>query len=370
MWLGFLFCTASLDIKFDFTTATFLSSAKIPELRISYEIPQNQLTFIKLNDKFTARYQVTCILSQKDREIGDTWILEDTVGSYEATSRRDLIKGTVRVGVPAGNYKFKFDIDDLNSQRAGEVVQDITVKDLTQNYPQSVSDFLFTSKIYEEGDTGALYFEVYNFSGEPFELTYKIGEIEGHIQFTDTVFVNPVKIEIPVTDLEFGTQLVRISMSNLEFQDTLYIKEPFWARGYEERVTQLYYIAEPGEIDSLRDVPITERELAWKKFWKKRDPTPGTEKNEFEEVYFQRIDYANEHFSCSFKGWKTDRGRVYIKIGAPDDVERHPFEIDQRPYEVWYYYALKFKFVFVDEHGFGDYVLVSPPYWDEDIQFR
>ena len=57
-------------------------------------------------------------------------------------------------------------------------------------------------------------------------------------------------------------------------------------------------------------------------------------------------------------------GRVFIIFGPPSDVERHPFDIDAKPHEIWYYYDLNRSFLFVDEEGFGEYRLKSP-FWDE-----
>ena len=68
-----------------------------------------------------------------------------------------------------------------------------------------------------------------------------------------------------------------------------------------------------------------EREKFVEQFWARRDPTPGTEKNEFKEEIYRRIDYANVHFGDSqgVAGWKTDRGRIYIQYGPPDEIEAH-----------------------------------------------
>ena len=90
--------------------------------------------------------------------------------------------------------------------------------------------------------------------------------------------------------------------------------------------------------------------------------TPGTPRNEFKMEYFERVAYANAHFKYNFKeGWQTDRGRVYVTYGKPDDVERHPFEADQRAYEIWKYDNLEggVEFVFVDlSNAMNDYGLV------------
>jgi GWxTD domain-containing protein len=60
-----------------------------------------------------------------------------------------------------------------------------------------------------------------------------------------------------------------------------------------------------------------------KDFWLKRDPTPGTPENEFQEEHYRRIAYANERFASTIPGWKTDRGRIYITFGPPDEIEDH-----------------------------------------------
>jgi GWxTD domain-containing protein len=66
-----------------------------------------------------------------------------------------------------------------------------------------------------------------------------------------------------------------------------------------------------------------EREHFIEQFWLRRDPTPGTLENEFREEHYRRIAYANEHFASRIPGWKTDRGRIYITYGPPDEIEDH-----------------------------------------------
>ena len=67
-----------------------------------------------------------------------------------------------------------------------------------------------------------------------------------------------------------------------------------------------------------------ERDNFIEAFWQRRDPTPDTEENEFKEEHYQRIAYANEHFAAGVPGWKTDRGRIYIVFGKPDETDSHP----------------------------------------------
>jgi len=67
-----------------------------------------------------------------------------------------------------------------------------------------------------------------------------------------------------------------------------------------------------------------ERDQFIEQFWLRRDPTPDTVENEYKEEHYRRIAYANEHFAAGIPGWRTDRGRIYIMFGPPDEIESHP----------------------------------------------
>lgn len=103
-------------------------------------------------------------------------------------------------------------------------------------------------------------------------------------------------------------------------------------------------------------------------FWKRRDIDPMTSENEFKIEYQKRVAYANDNFTSSFrKGWNTDRGRVYIIYGPPDDIERYPSSYDAEPYEIWNYNSLQggVIFIFIDRTGQGDYRLVHSNHRNE-----
>src|SRR5712692_8530963 len=116
-----------------------------------------------------------------------------------------------------------------------------------------------------------------------------------------------------------------------------------------------------------------ERERFIEEFWRRRDPDPDTDENEFKERYYERIAYANEHYASGIPGWKTDRGRIYITWGKPDEVETHPsggaYEREPQegggststyPFERWFYRYLPgvgsgVEIEFVDPTGSGEY---------------
>jgi GWxTD domain-containing protein len=128
----------------------------------------------------------------------------------------------------------------------------------------------------------------------------------------------------------------------------------------DDAVRQVKYIATSAENKQLRNASPREKPEVFREFWKRRDPTPKTEQNELMDEYYLRVQFSNENFTTNREGWETDRGRIYIVYGPPTDIERHPFEANSRPYEIWYYSPIARRFVFVDYTGFGDYTLAGP----------
>ncbi|MFH1143562.1 MAG: GWxTD domain-containing protein [Candidatus Eisenbacteria bacterium] len=128
---------------------------------------------------------------------------------------------------------------------------------------------------------------------------------------------------------------------------------------FRETLDALGYIAEEDEVEELRMAAPEERRSRWAAFWALRDPTPDSAGNEYKEEFFDRLRYANAQFSLVRPGWRTDRGRIYIRHGEPDMVDRRPFQAGSFPTEIWHYDHLGLRLVFVDRNGFGDYVLVS-----------
>ena len=125
-----------------------------------------------------------------------------------------------------------------------------------------------------------------------------------------------------------------------------------------------------------------ERENFIRDFWNRRDPSPDTEENEYKDEYYERIAYANEHFSSGKQGWLTDRGRIYVKWGKPTEVESHPTGTQYArnsyaegstptyPFEVWFYRYLPgvgsgVEIEFVDPTGSGEYRIARNPFEKE-----
>ncbi len=122
-----------------------------------------------------------------------------------------------------------------------------------------------------------------------------------------------------------------------------------------------------------------ERDQFIEQFWLRRDPDPDTPENEYKDQYFERIQYANEKFASGIPGWKTDRGRIYITFGKPDEIESHPAggsydrpsyegggNTTTYPFETWWYRHIEgigsdIEIEFVDPSGSGEYRIARSP---------
>ncbi len=181
-----------------------------------------------------------------------------------------------------------------------------------------------------------------------------------------------------------------------------------WERDPREFLEEAHFLLDDADLEArYAEYTAGEQEAYLDRFWKERDPTPLTAQNEERDKFYERVRYANEHFGLQgvVTGMLSDRGRIYIRYGEPDEIRmqvmpiggqslqqvareiaaidddpaavnlRRPLGIgtDERPFEVWTYdrvlspeserirggsqQRMKRKFVFVDEQGYGNYTL-------------
>ncbi len=154
------------------------------------------------------------------------------------------------------------------------------------------------------------------------------------------------------------------------------LERPF-RKWLEEDVA--YIITDEERAAFKRLQTAEEMEQFIEQFWLRRDPTPDTPENEFKEEHYRRIAYANERFASGIPGWKTDRGRIYITFGPPDEIESHPsggsyvrpwYEgggtTATYPFEIWRYRWIEgigsdIMIEFVDPTLTGEYRMTMDP---------
>ena len=150
-----------------------------------------------------------------------------------------------------------------------------------------------------------------------------------------------------------------------------------WKKWMQEDV--LYIITDEEKQAFKRLKTDEERQEFVEQFWMRRDPTPDTEENEYKEEHYRRIAYANDHYASGIPGWKTDRGMIYIKYGAPDEIDSHPSggsyerpieegggETSTFPFEDWRYRYIEgvgtnVMIEFVDTTMSGEYHISLDP---------
>jgi GWxTD domain-containing protein len=150
-----------------------------------------------------------------------------------------------------------------------------------------------------------------------------------------------------------------------------------WKKWLNEDVVYIITDQEKAAFKKLQT--DEEREQFVEQFWRRRDPTPDTEENEYKEELYRRIAYANEHYASGIPGWKTDRGMIYIKYGPPDEIESHPSggtyerpiqegggETSTYPFEDWRYRYIdgigtNIIIEFVDPTMTGEYHMTMDP---------
>jgi GWxTD domain-containing protein len=133
---------------------------------------------------------------------------------------------------------------------------------------------------------------------------------------------------------------------------------------------EVVYIITPKEKDVFQKLETDrERDIFIEAFWKQRDPSQGTPRNEFKEEHYRRLSYANEHFGRGTPrpGWRTDMGRVYIVLGSPNNIEYFENVMNVYPTQIWAYLGdpkiglpPAFNIVFFKKYGTGEYVFYSP----------
>lgn len=126
-----------------------------------------------------------------------------------------------------------------------------------------------------------------------------------------------------------------------------------------DQIEQIKYIASQNEWKKIKDIPVNQLYQVIDDFWELHNTNPNSSRNETRELFYSRVLKAEELFSVHSKlrGWKSDRGRVFIKYGQPDEIidEVHP--LNKHPYIRWYYYKSNTSYLFIDKSGYGNYKL-------------
>lgn len=174
---------------------------------------------------------------------------------------------------------------------------------------------------------------------------------------TKEAFISAKRFYLYNPDVVDSTVIKRLNAGLMGSEFAIYNNEEC-----DKMFSQAKYISAQKEIEQYAklDSVNAKREFLFN-FWNNRDTDPATPNNEFKEDYMRRVVFANKNFGRVGKeGYLTDRGRIYLTYGEPDQRDLFPNEQDLKPYEVWFYNQIEggVSFIFGDLTGFGNYELL------------
>ncbi len=366
-------------------------------LEIELGLINDVLQFVRIDSgTYAAGYEVAVdvVDEDKNRIAGSLFRRRLMVNTFdESNSREHLNQECVTLQVPPGTYRLMLDIMDLETRKHLRREREIEVRDYRADrlqmgefgffeQPSGHPDSLLRNLSREftdrrarpvvrvpvgglvPGDSAVLRFRLSDWKNR------RIAEWQKAFlpQTRATVF-NEI---LPDSVLKNGRYKITVicrqgkrQQHGKDFFAIQYARAPGKAApsviDINDRIGPMKYILPEDPYRKLIAADSAEQRIFWEQFWKRRDPTPGTPENELQQEFYRRVAFANCHFTLiadQRRGWQTDRGRIYIRYGAPDWVRRPGQELDHFQTEVWYYRNLDRRFVFRDKHGNGDFKLI------------
>jgi GWxTD domain-containing protein len=360
------------------------------------EVPVRELFFASREDEsFEAVVDITVLIFEKGFQVaGDTWRHRLRAPSLlTARNSSRALRKTIRFPVPPGDYDVEVGISQPEAGTGGKLrlplkavrspKKGLRIAPLLfgvcpggNEKPHSIRENpLLGRRFGNPLPPVCLYTQVHHpktDAGEVLQVRWSLETLTETDVRSDTMEIpaghefTDVLVPLPLEKLWMGTYSLRLECRLRKWKEeantTFEMDETRVSLGkeFESTLEMVKIIANEEEIEALESAPHSDRQKAWDDFWKGRDPTPDTERNEFKEEYFRRVRHANEQFGVLEPGWRSDRGRIYIRYGEPDQIESYPQNINSPPHEIWDYFRLRVRFVFVDYEGFGRYELYQP----------
>lgn len=366
-------------------------------LLIAVSVAQEKIQFIKENSVFEAEVVISVeILDKKGRGLA----LRDFTEKFELNNFFETVKSTHikkwlgYFDLTPDKYVVKVKIFDLKSKLEGYFVREVELIDFAKK-PVQNGHILFTSNqqidfnsfksvlvsfVDDKPDSLFAFIEFVTMEEQsPIVITYQVQDVNNTPVFENKIegslkkWYNQAYLPIDLKILKPGINRIVINYEFLSKAHTIDTK--IYVNWGEKQVQQaniklsiehLKVVANPGDLKKIQKAKDSERDSLLADYWKERDPTPETEKNELYDEFYSRIQDANKLFHYSKRdGWNTDRGRIYIKYGQPEEVIRDIQGSDAfARYEIWYYHQIRRQFVFYDRLGSGEYRLLSQNYSD------
>jgi len=365
-----------------------------PALSVSVTVPYPELQWVRLSGGYGAGVDLMVSLEPEQRGarvFGDAWQRRLAVAAFEQTLPASSALVELRTfRVPAGRYRARISVQDLNAGLGSSVTERIEVPDYSK-VSVGLSDLELgtgdssgrfnpvTTRVFGR-DVSGLAARAALFDRRPggwprdYEMHYRIlddqgleiraGQVAATLRHSaELVLIRPAQSDLFLGSYVFEVSLVE-GRSRWRVDRSFEVEEsgPPQGKEFTRMLEVLSYIAEPKEMERLRSLKPEGQAVGWEEFWRKRDQAPGTGRNEAMIEFFRRVRYTERHFQGFGPGWRSDMGRIYIKYGPPEQIETRAAEIGTTTLETWTYSRPLRRFIFEDRDGFGRFVLVSPAF--------
>jgi GWxTD domain-containing protein len=363
-----------------------------PAVSTAVNIPFHQIQWVIAapGDRRVAHVEISVAFhGKKSRMFGDLWERTVAVPTYAASrSPNTAITEHRTFDLPPGHYEARVMVRDLNGGQRSVATQSLEIPDYSK-IPVGLSDLelgiadssgAFTAvparTFGMDVERLAVRLALFDRRGgswpRHYDLHYRILDEYGTEVSTGRQNVelqhsaDPILVRPDRTDLFVGRYSVVIELvegsSKWRVDRSFEVEEsgPPRGRDFVQMLEPLSYIAAPEEISALKALKPDDQARGWEEFWRRRDPTPETPRNEALIEFIRRVRHAERSFQGFGPGWRSDMGRIYIKYGPPGQTESRPSSNTSPQLEIWYYTNPAREFVFADREGFGRYVLVSP----------
>lgn len=332
------------------------------EYRVGFEASQGGRKVAERNRDESVRVLAFRETTRADESVLFRQFLTLTPGTYDmrltvrggATSNGSAVEATV--GVP-----------QLSSGTVSSPVPMYTV--VPREHRNAIPQLLATPRstaVFGRDSVVPLYIEGYG-TGAQFPLSVRAtSDAGGAVLWADSIDLPQRRelfsgiIEVPVSQL--GVGVVSVGVARAGSLDT--VRTPvFVAFGedlpvatFSEMLDYLRYYASIGRLQTLRAAAPERRASAWAQFLRETDPNPSTPEHEGLREYFGRVAQANIQFrEEGSNGWMTDRGRVFVTLGRPDQIfEPNVADLSQRGRtQIWDYREHRLQILFIDQTGFS-----------------
>lgn len=356
---------------------------------VGVALSNDALEFVRTTSgTWRAVYGVTVTFRQDgEAVIEQSWQRSLDVETFdEAGLTGETIVFQTDLGVPPGRYEVALAVRDVNARESAVARADVTVEApagpaLSAPVPL---------KIHRAGSDEFVVHPSHYFPSAPESFEFMLGidglpegepwraearlvsladEDESSPTWSAEVAPGASRVfgAIPNRAPRFGEYALEVALLDPQGREVDRSTAPLLVAGstgwilehWDDALTLLRYEATRKEMDILEDVEGAQARIeAWNCFWRMRDPAPTTATNEALQSYFSRVEMANESWSSGLRpGYLSDRGRVFITIGPPDEIHDEPMPRGTRAYEVWTYLRYNFRIFFVDDIGFNNYQL-------------